>query len=388
LPHQFVLFTLYFEIRQKSMNPSILNPMKTYTILHSLSLLVAMTGLLLSGCSKSFDNVTPTGENEQGSGDLKAGKAYTAVGTVYGTSGVVFGTYRYGTSLTAENYVTIKVNVTTIGTYYITSNTFNGYSFSKSGSFTSTGIQYITLQGNGSPIAPSINTFIVNFGSSCVFKVVVVYKNPIVQTSCNTSYTYYEVANHKTLKVWLDRNLGASQVAQSVTDFQAYGSLFQWGRAADGHQCISWIDNETGTPVNGTTYTTSSSNTPGHSLFIKTVSSPADWRVPQNNTLWGSSGTNNPCPTGFRIPTSAELNSERVSWNSQNAGGAFGSMLKLTMPGYREGDGNIYESGEATGYWSSTVSGTNATILWVETTGAFTLNEDRGIGYSVRCIKN
>jgi hypothetical protein len=34
--------------------------------------------------------------------------------------------------------------------------------------------------------------------------------------------------------VWLDRNLGATQVATKVDDSAAYGDYYQWGRAKDG----------------------------------------------------------------------------------------------------------------------------------------------------------
>ena len=37
-------------------------------------------------------------------------------------------------------------------------------------------------------------------------------------------------------QVWMDRNLGAVRVAQSMDDYQAYGWLYQWGRLADGHE--------------------------------------------------------------------------------------------------------------------------------------------------------
>jgi hypothetical protein len=52
-------------------------------------------------------------------------------------------------------------------------------------------------------------------------------------------------------KVWLNNNLGAdySNVSSSsfspgtqatvYNDYHAYGSLFQWGRPADGHELIS-----------------------------------------------------------------------------------------------------------------------------------------------------
>jgi len=36
--------------------------------------------------------------------------------------------------------------------------------------------------------------------------------------------------------IWLQQNLGSSQVATSVSDALAYGDLFQWGRWEDGHQ--------------------------------------------------------------------------------------------------------------------------------------------------------
>jgi hypothetical protein len=44
------------------------------------------------------------------------------------------------------------------------------------------------------------------------------------------------VSSSKTGRVWLDRNLGATQVATSFDDSAAYGDLYQWGRAKDGHE--------------------------------------------------------------------------------------------------------------------------------------------------------
>jgi len=46
----------------------------------------------------------------------------------------------------------------------------------------------------------------------------------------------YKTVKSATGKIWMDRNLGASQVATSSTDAAAYGDLYQWGRAADGHE--------------------------------------------------------------------------------------------------------------------------------------------------------
>ena len=38
-------------------------------------------------------------------------------------------------------------------------------------------------------------------------------------------------------RIWMDRNLGASRVATSSNDEDAFGDLYQWGRYSDGHQC-------------------------------------------------------------------------------------------------------------------------------------------------------
>jgi uncharacterized protein (TIGR02145 family) len=150
-------------------------------------------------------------------------------------------------------------------------------------------------------------------------------------------------------KCWLDRNLGASQVATSSTDAAAYGDLYQWGRAADGHESRTSL----------TTYTQSSTDTPGHDKFINGSS---DWRNPQNDNLWqGVSGTNNPCPIGYRLPTEAEWEAERASWSSNNAAGAFGSPLKLPVAGYRNNsNGSLIIVGSNGYYWSSTIDGTSS----------------------------
>jgi surface protein len=184
-------------------------------------------------------------------------------------------------------------------------------------------------------------------------------------------------------KCWLDRNLGASQVATSSTDTAAYGDLFQWGRGADGHQIRN--------PLSGTTSILSSTDSPGHGLFITTSSGNYDWRSPQNNNLWqGVNVINNPCPVGFRLPTEAELNTERTSWSSNNLAGAFASPLKLPVAGYRNGavSGSVNDAGFSGIYWSSTVDGTRSGYLYFVSSNAAVYSHDRANGFSLRCIKD
>jgi hypothetical protein len=199
------------------------------------------------------------------------------------------------------------------------------------------------------------------------------------------------VVNPTTSKIWMDRNLGATRVATISTDHLAYGSLYQWGRGSDGHELITWTSGTTGASVNGTTTTTlSSTDRPGNGNFITINSGNYDWRSPKNDNLWqGVAGVNNPCPTGYRIPTETEWNAERLSWTGgNNATGAFASPLKLPMAGRRVSTGSFDEVGTYGYYWSSTVSGSSVRSLffWSATTNMFTTY--RAYGASVRCIKD
>jgi uncharacterized protein (TIGR02145 family) len=193
------------------------------------------------------------------------------------------------------------------------------------------------------------------------------------------------ITNAYTGKIWMDRNLGASQVATSSTDTAAFGCLYQWGRSPDGHEYRT----------SGTTATLSSTNVPGHANFITTTAAPSDWRNPQNNTLWqGVVGINNPCPTGYRLPTEPELDAERLSWiqapiNSTNTStGAFSSPLKLTVGGFRGSNGVFNFIGLQGFYWSSTINGTFARSLYMSIGNANMAFSNRVYGISVRCIKN
>jgi uncharacterized protein (TIGR02145 family) len=177
-------------------------------------------------------------------------------------------------------------------------------------------------------------------------------------------------------RIWMDRNLGASQVATNSTDVASYGDLYEWGRGEDGHQLRTA----------NTTNTQSSSDTPGNSLFIY---GSGDWRNPSNNNLWqGLNGINNPCPAGFRIPTKAEWETEMATWTSQNDVGAFASPLKLPNAGFRNTDGNIYMNTTFADYWSSSVEGANAGRMFFYPGGAGTNGIARSYGFSCRCIQN
>ncbi|MCJ7933449.1 MAG: hypothetical protein MUW56_07390 [Chryseobacterium sp.] len=78
----------------------------------------------------------------------------------------VNGTYLKGTTFTSSNNITVNVNVSSIGSYSISTGTVNGVSFSASGVFSTTGTQTITLAGNGIPTVN--NDFTVTVTSNTI----------------------------------------------------------------------------------------------------------------------------------------------------------------------------------------------------------------------------
>ncbi|WP_395804392.1 fibronectin type III domain-containing protein [Daejeonella sp.] len=185
-------------------------------------------------------------------------------------------------------------------------------------------------------------------------------------------------------RIWMDRNLGASRVATSINDVEAYGDYYQWGRGADGHQ----------KGTSATTNILSTTDVPQNSSFIKPGGEPHDWRSPSNDNLWqGVNGINNPCPSGFRLPTIKEWEEEIATWSSKNRNGAFASKLKLPSAGFRGDNGALLSAGSAGNYWSSTFTiFTNIRSAFALGFGGNSANVDgyiyRSFGSCVRCIKD
>jgi hypothetical protein len=131
--------------------------------------------LFFSSCEKeySFENGgTP------GSGAAE----FTLGGSPASCTGfVTAGVYTAGTGLIANNTVTFDVTVTTIGSYAISTAAVNGVTFSKTGDFTTTGAQTITLDGTGTPTAAGDFVYTVTNGSTnnCSYTITVVPAGPV-----------------------------------------------------------------------------------------------------------------------------------------------------------------------------------------------------------------
>jgi hypothetical protein len=299
-------------------------------------------------------------------GTLTSGTAASSVSTAISYSGGNAGTY----------------NAQTISSTGVT-----GLTATLTAGILANGAGSLSFAISGTPSTSGTASFALTIGGqSCSFTVPVqvnlVAQYPANSVFCASGPTVIvDVTNPTTGKIWMDRNLGASQAATSSTDAAAYGDLYQWGRRADGHQCRT----------SATTASLSSTDTPGNGSFITAPNFPNDWRSPQNANLWqGVNGVNNPCPSGYRLPTDIELEAERLSWSVNTSVGAFSSALKLPKAGYRDRNDGLLGSVGVTGlYSSSSVIGTDSRRLdFSNSIAGMSTSSNRAYGFSVRCIKD
>lgn len=207
---------------------------------------------------------------------------------------------------------------------------------------------------------------------------------PSWTTLPNKTVDSLDVYSPTTGEIWMDRNLGASRVAVSSSDTLSYGYLYQWGRSSDGHQSRN----------SGTTTFSSFSHIVNHGDFIYRPYIYYPFWYAGSAILWqGVFGVNNPCPTGYRIPSNAEWHAEIQSWGAYpNSQSAFLSPLRLPVAGGRDGtDGLIYSEGNIGYYWTSTMDLNGQHVSYaVLIAGSYIFegSSTRANGFSVRCIKH
>lgn len=201
---------------------------------------------------------------------------------------------------------------------------------------------------------------------------------------------YETVTSPYTGRVWLDRNLGASQVCTDLNDTACYGDYYQWGRKSDGHEKSDSNTTEiqaTDIANAGTDYITDSTAYYGYEW-----AQAADNNGSLRSTQWSKTDGTSVCPVGFRVPTVAEFAAETTDEGMADNAEAFTNFLKLPSAGYRNPvDGLLYLQGYYGSVWSMTVSSTYfymSDALYFGNSYAGTYYFVRGYGRSVRCIED
>lgn len=193
--------------------------------------------------------------------------------------------------------------------------------------------------------------------------------------------------NPANFREFMCQNLGATAVDPFSAIAENHGAKYQWGaNTGEAGRYYSQSDDQ--------------SNAGDISGWITTTYKP--------DGSWSDTGiTNNPCPTGYRVPTkaqweavSANNNVERVGTPWTDSPANFASalyfrnpsnirILMLPVAGYRgTNNGKLFKRGDTGTYWaSSEVTGTNSGYyINISSSRVYVGTNLRANGFSVRCI--
>ncbi|MVW83004.1 hypothetical protein FCL51_10785 [Elizabethkingia anophelis] len=193
-------------------------------------------------------------------------------------------------------------------------------------------------------------------------------------------------------KEFMCHNLGADNTADPFAAVAAiHGAKYQWGAQTDQ---VGRYYSQVNDQVNSGAITG----------WIGTLSGGA--RLPDGTWSDTSKTANDPCPSGYRVPTNAQwtavannnnftsIGSWGDSATNYSSGAMLGNNLFLPATGRRSADfGTLVQRGAIGDYWSSTpgtgfINAPNAYTLHLQSFNASggVINNDRFSGISVRCI--
>ena len=232
------------------------------------------------------------------------------------------------------------------------------------------------------------------------------------ETIVHNGVTYGTITSPVTGKVWLDRNLGASRVCQSIDDEQCYGDYYQWGRGADGHEKANSSISTTQLDIS---YWNSNYSYTDSSDFIAPDGSNSqyvsayDWANydyygdEARLSFWNKTDGSGVCPAGFRVPSKDELQAEliqsikssgengNVYSEDENSTGAFNSFLKIPSAGKRKENGELIGQGQVTYLYANSVHRLRGEWVWQYYASMYNSSVDyykyyKAQGVPVRCI--
>ena len=312
------------------------------------------------------------------------GITQSATSATIGEAGTGTYTVVLNTQPTANVTVTLTSNDTTAAT--VTSSlTFTSANWSSVQTVTITGVNDADLVSEIVTISHTLAGHGYNAVTMTNFTATMTDDDVFASGETFNGEVYLTITSPDTGKVWLDRNLGASQVCSASNDSDCYGDLYQWGRATDGHE----------SRTSGTTATLATTITPGTNTFVTNDTSPYDWSSADSTgssrtIAWAVNDGTGICPAGFSVPTEAELTADTISATTTditNSATAYSSFLKIPVAGSRNRtDGALTNVGSLPKLWSRSADGSYGRYLYVDSDIATFFSTVRAFGLSVRCI--
>ena len=234
--------------------------------------------------------------------------------------------------------------------------------------------------------------------SVCSGSVVTTPSFPTTQVANGSGGTY----------TFMSHNLGADTSLDPHTPVVGLqGAYIQWGKRGPNTTGDSTLDWQTAANngSNGFAAAPTSSNSNSGSItgWSGTAATNDSWNVTENTPVKVTA--NDPCPTGYRVPTRNEWTAVNTN-NTSSRTGTFNNsatnygvalhygpdtitkLLTLPAAGYRlNTNGALFYHGYYGYYWSSTENSSNAYNLVFDSSNVYPANTNtRAYGFSVRCI--
>ncbi len=203
----------------------------------------------------------------------------------------------------------------------------------------------------------------------------------------HNGYDYGTVTSPHTGRVWLDRNLGATQSCTALDDSACYGDYYQWGRGKDGHEKVN----------SARKYTKAWGIHGAGNKFISIDRATYDWTSDDQTGVlryrhWSRTDGSAICPKDFRVPSPSELKKETLDVEVDDYTDGFNSFLKLPVSSSRDNTGHL-SAYNNTRLWTTGHSFPDTSriyygrVLELTSTSAHTATKLVGYGVPVRCIK-
>ncbi len=172
-----------------------------------------------------------------------------------------------------------------------------------------------------------------------------------------------------------------------------YGLMYQWHR--------KYGQDRTGVTLSATVPTLAGGNLYSNKDVFYTSGNKKDW-CDVSVDSWSMANEYNPCPTGWKVPTEAEMNALLSLGNASTTSGLDGvrglwiggnyntdhvGSLFLPEPACRKGDGSMSTGNGAGVYWTTGIGSQNNVGKGLDISSTNLLSRNKNEGNEVRCVK-